>query len=500
LRLFLLLALTASLPAADSAVCAKCHVDIVRAYARTPMAMSSGRAGTGLHPPKSGGTFSDPRSVYYYSVGHDAKGWAFTFGRKSEPNSTRKLPWYVGSGASASAFLIDVDGFLYEAPVTWYGRTQFWFLSPGYQNYAYPFLTRAIAPGCPECHASGIRHKPGTQNGYGSPPFEFGGVSCERCHANAQAHAQGKGTVVNPATLAPKQRDSVCAQCHLTGEVRVDGIGFVRAGGLNDTRVTSHVENLAQSACARASGDKLWCGTCHDPHTVPSPAAKSAWFQAKCQTCHAPNDCKAGQKQNCIACHMPRNTTLDAEHVVQTDHSIPRRPRTLPAGRPDPDAPLVPFGGATAGPRELGLAYAILAVRENNKTYADRAFNLLGEAFKTNPEDPQTLSYLADLYKKRHDDGRALELYRTLHLVDPTDSGASAALGAYAMESGDLDSAIALWIDALSRNPALLLVRANLANALIRKHRPADARAVLLKALEFNPSFAAARNLLKTIP
>ncbi len=523
IRLFLLFAISILLPAADSAACAKCHAEIVRSYARTPMAVSSGRSGTGLHPPRTAGTFTDPRSIYQYRVGHDPKGWFFSFGRKSEPNSTRRLPWYVGSGSAASAFLIDVDGFLYEAPVTWYGRTQSWDLSPGYQNYAYPFLTRAITPGCLECHASGVQWIPGTQNAYASlpvlplMPFREGGVSCGRCHGNGELHAQGKGKILNPVKLAPRQRDSICAQCHLSGEIRVDRAGkqhrpflagddlqdhttaFIRTGGLNGSRVTSHVENLAQSACAKASGDRLWCGTCHDPHTLPAPGKKAAWFQAKCQTCHAPSACRAGQTQNCIACHMPRNSTVDADHVVQTDHSIPRRATTRSTAKPAPDAPLAAFGKAVVSPRDLGLAYAIVAVRENNKVYAGRAFDLLREAVKSAPEDPQTLSYLADLYKKRNDDTSAIRLYETLLRADPTDSSAPTALGAYAMERGDLDTAIRLWNDALRKSPALLLVRANLASALLQKNRPTEARAVLLKALEFNPEFKAAQDLLKMI-
>ena len=96
--------------------------------------------------------------------------------------------------------------------------------------------------------------------------------------------------MVNPAKLAAERRDSVCAQCHLSGEVRVMRPGaawdsyragdrladsmtvFVRAGVSPGMRVTSHFEKLAQSACKRASGDRLWCGSCHDPHAVPSAA------------------------------------------------------------------------------------------------------------------------------------------------------------------------------------------------------------------------------------
>ena len=83
--------------------------------------------------------------------------------------------------------------------------------------------------------------------------------------------------------------------------------------------------------------------------------------------------------------------------------------------------------------------------------------------------------------------------------MNPGDSSAGAALGAYAMERRDYDEAIRLWTEALRISPALLLVRANLAVVLIRKRRHDDARAVLEKALEFNPEFPAARRLLAEI-
>jgi tetratricopeptide (TPR) repeat protein len=92
-----------------------------------------------------------------------------------------------------------------------------------------------------------------------------------------------------------------------------------------------------------------------------------------------------------------------------------------------------------------------------------------------------------------------MRLYGQLLQIDPGQSSAPAALGAYAMERGDYQEAIRLWTTALRISPALLLVRANLALALIRTGRRDEARAVLQKALEFNPEFPAARKLLAEI-
>jgi hypothetical protein len=500
------------LPAAEwagSKVCGNCHAGIYRKYAVTPMAMTSGPAVSAAVPGQS----FQANSGYRYSIVHRDRSLVLEFGKER-----RELTYFVGSGASARSYLMSVDGFLYEAPATYYSRSGAWAPSPGYDRYSYPFLTRAIAPGCLQCHATGVQPIPGTQNGYRSPVFLEGGVGCERCHGPGAAHAASgrRQDIVNPAALPPEQRDSVCAQCHLSGEIRVDRAGksmsgftagdelstyttaFVRAASSPGMRVTSHVEDLAQSACSRASGDRLWCGSCHDPHVVSpvAPAEKAAWFRSKCQNCHAPAVCQRGD--NCIACHMPGTPVTDADHVVFTDHSIPRY--ALPRNRKPPaGAPLVAFGGAPSSPRDLGLAYAIVALREQNAVYSTRAFDLLREAERQNPNEPQTLSYLADLYKTRKDDQNAERLYRRLYSLDPTQSSAPTNLGAYEMERGHNEEAIRLFQEALRISPALVLVRLNLAAALIRTGKALEARTVLEKALQFNPSFTAAREMLDHI-
>jgi cytochrome c-type biogenesis protein CcmH/NrfG len=462
------------------------------------MALSSGSAG-----PVAGGAFTANSGTRYSIVPPNLLDFN---------GHRRELKYFVGSGTAARSYLIAADNFLYEAPATYYSRTRAWAPSPGYDRYSYPFLTRAIAPACLRCHATGVQPIDGTQNGYLSQPFLEGGVGCERCHGPGARHAASANPhdIVNPASLAPERRDSVCAQCHLSGEIRVDRAGksmsdfmvgenladytvaFVRASS-SAMKVTSHVENLAQSACSRASGGRLWCGTCHDPHFVPSATEKAAWFRSKCEGCHAAAVCRRGP--NCIACHMPGAAVSDADHVVYTDHSIPRR--AVPRNRKPPaEALLTAFGGAAPSTRDLGLAYAIVALREQNKTYSDRAFELLREAERNDPNDPQTLSYLADLYKSRKDDGTAEALYERLYKADPTQSSAPMNLGAYQMEQGHYAEAIRLFEAALRISPALVLVRLDLAVALIHEGRRDEARAVLQKALEFNPSFKPARDLL----
>jgi tetratricopeptide (TPR) repeat protein len=203
---------------------------------------------------------------------------------------------------------------------------------------------------------------------------------------------------------------------------------------------------------------------------------------------------------------MPRRPVTDAQHVVYTDHSIRRRPAFLQNKPNSPNPPLAILNMDTADPRDLGLAYAVLTAREQNPAYRERAFNLLRAVLQNKPNDlqnkandAQVLSYLAGLYRSRGEDAQAIQLYQRLLRLDSSESSAPAVLGAYAMERGDDKEAIRLWTAALRISPALLLVRTNLASALIRTGRRDEARLVLEKALEFNPEFPAARKLLADI-
>jgi hypothetical protein len=490
------------------------------------MAHSSGRVGTAETAERfDTGAFRDSRNGYAYTVSRQGATYFFEFrqqGVRQPIEGRRQLEYFVGSGHAARSYLLNVDGFLYEAPVAYYTNSNSWNAAPGYASFNYPYLNRTILPGCLQCHASLVQWMGGTQNAYAAPPFREGGVACERCHGPGSEHIAGGKPMINPVKLAAAERDSVCEQCHLSGEVRVPKPGkdeltfqpggrladsvtvFVRAGSGARRKVTSHVEDLAQSACKKASGAGLWCGTCHDPHAMPAVAEKGAYFRAKCLTCHQTSQCRAAPAarqangDDCISCHMPRNPTTDVDHVVFTDHSIPRRKAS--AGEAAADAVLTPFAGGAASARDLGLAYAILGQREQVAVYLERAFGLLQEAVARGAADAPALAYLAEFYRDRRDDGHAVPLYEQSWRLDPTQAPVAAALGAYQMQSGHLEEAIRLWKQALAINPALLLVRANLATALERTGHADQAQAVMRKALEFNPAFREARDFLQRSP
>jgi tetratricopeptide (TPR) repeat protein len=519
--------------AQTSAVCASCHAEIYRRYQATPMARSARKLDTSAVPEQFGNAaFTHRPSGFRYRV--SLKNSAYVLEFSNAPGSIaaeKPLAYAVGSGARAFSYLLEEEGFLYEAPVAYYATGKSWGLEPGYEGYSYPYLTRPIAPGCLSCHSSFVQATPLTLNRYASPAFLEGGIACERCHGEGRKHVTkmmagdrtGGPEILNPAKLAPDRRDSICAQCHLTGDVRVMRAGrdwrsfqpgdrlsdsqivFARAQAPNAMKVTGHVENLALSACKRRSGDRLWCASCHDPHFVPPPEEASAWYRTRCLTCHAANDCteappgRANARDNCIGCHMPKSPATDAQHVVLTDHSIPRRPRGQAAKTAPPsDAPLEAFSGQPV-PRDLALAYAIAAVGKNSGPDRARAADLLEKAVRQAPDDVEVLLYLAEIYRNDGKNEKARPLYERAIALDPGQLTGSVGLGGVMMEAGKYQEAIRLWNDALTKNAGLELVRLNLSLALLQTGQPAAAQANLRKAISLNPAFAPARDLLRKL-
>jgi len=398
------------------------------------------------------------------------------------------------------SYLFSVDGFLYQAPVSYYSAESRWDLSPGHQRYDHLYLARPIEAACLQCHASRLQPLPATQNGFAASPFLEGGVACERCHGQGEEHIRG-GAIVNPAKLPPERRDSVCAQCHLSGAARIARVGrdprtfqpggllsdyvsvFVWSGAAADMKATSHFEKLEQSGCKAKSGDRLWCGSCHDPHSLPAEADKVSYYRRKCMQCHA----APRHGDNCIECHMPKNPVSDVEHAVYTDHSIPRRAGAAVRRIASSGRVLAPFRKAAVSDRDLGMAYAQVADES-------RAFELLKAA-----DDPPALAQLAHLYDLRSYEDRAASLYERALRADPSQIEAANNLGAILLKRGRVDQAMRLWSDAVKRSPGFEAARMNLALAQIRSGDLQSAQTNLVKLLELSPGSSEARKLLNQV-
>ena len=469
--------------------CATCHAAIARSYRTTPMANTSGPAASNNSPIQQA-SFTSPGGGAHYSVGKDPHGFFFDF-RQEAIEGRRTLDYFVGSGLIGRSFLTSIDGFLFQAPVAYYSVPAKWGLSPGYERSEEINLLREAEPSCLSCH--GVKD---------------GGVTCIRCHGpghehvarmRSGKHSAGSG-IVNPSKLEPARRDSVCAQCHLPGAVSIartnspytpgarlsDSLAIFVWNGM-ETTVNGHFEQLARSACYRASQGKLWCGTCHQAH------GQTASFKTACLRCHAGLEhVKANLKADCLGCHMPRRPAVTVEHAALTDHSIPRKPRDQ-ALRPGSELAL--FGGEPAGDRELGLAYATLALQDANRTWGLRAFELL----KSVPEDAKVDAQLGQLYDRMGQSRNACNLYARAVAIDPNATAAALNLGTCRAAEGKLAESIALWTGVLARNPGLESARLNLAVAQVRNGDPAAARVTLREALRFNPASSKALDLQREL-
>lgn len=499
--------------------CAKCHAEIARRYANTPMANTSGVV---KRDTPSGEFFHQASGVRYRISKEPGKNkdavW-LSYERKGDaPLQGRvQLHYFIGSNAAGRSFLFAPDRFLFQAPVTWYAQTKKWDASPGYEADRELRLNRPVDANCLYCHASQAQPIYGALNRYAEPPFKQSGISCERCHGPGSLHAAGKAPMVmmvNPAKLDAARRDAVCAQCHLSGAARVElprrRLAFYRPGErLADyvsyfvpeqqseagLKVNSHVEKLAQSVCAQKAGERMSCLSCHDPHSVPETRERAAYFRGKCLSCHQTATLPANERHNvqadCITCHMPKTGTTDGGHGVMTDHSIQleqRMPHTLHmAGK----RRLIAFTGFSSDARSLGLAYAERAALTGDKFAHNEARRLLQEALPTNGTDAELLTRLAFLYQVEGDTERALMLYETALQSEPerVPQCVIAAVNAGNLHAarGNLKRAVTLWQDALQRNPGLREAALNLAAALRAQGESQQAYEIARQLLRFDP-------------
>jgi len=492
-----------------SRACARCHAEIYAKYQATGMARSAGGVGSGAFRESfAQAAFTDAASGANYQV---SSNYELTFSRL-EAEGRRVLSWFVGSGKVGRSYLFSGgDGGLFQAPVSYYSETQKWDVSPGYQRKRTVELTRAVETACLQCHTSRMQSL--ATNRFAAAPFLEGGVSCERCHGPGQAHIAAKGAktaIVNPAKLDAERRDSVCAQCHLTGAARVarangkryqpgdllsDSLAItVWSGAVNgEANATSHYEKLAQSKCKQVSGTKLWCATCHNPHETVTASQQADHYRQACLSCHATKPCTGDAGPDCAGCHMPNRQTRSVDHLAYTDHSIARRPGT--SNSPVSSARVLEsFWKSPLSSRDLALSYATVAPTE--PSVRPQALDLLEQASAAAPNDVPILVQLAQFYDRMGREEQALALCERIVKLDPSQTGTSVNLGIYRMKRGQATEAIALWEAALRRNPALTGARMNLAVAHYRAGNKAAAEANLVKALQYEPDLDAARRML----
>ena len=350
--------------------CKSCHLDKYSTFIQTGMGQSFDSASV----TKSSALFESIKPVYdaykdFYYLPFFKQGILYIKeyrleGKDTSYSRTERISYIIGSGHHTNSHMIMDQGFLFQAPLTFYTQKQQWDLPPGFENGNNSRFSRKIGLECMSCHNALPSLNIGAENQYNALPH---GISCERCHGPGEIHVKRMQageivdvnkdidySIVNPKKLTWARQIDLCQRCHLQGNAVLrpnksfadfkpgmelsetfnqfspeyyDGEDFVMA---------AHAERFQKSKCfiagAQQSQNKpsFTCISCHDPH-VSVRATNTLKFNATCAQCHNKAACTAPivsiqtAENNCIKCHMPSTGTSDIPHVTVHDHYI-RKP------------------------------------------------------------------------------------------------------------------------------------------------------------------------------
>ena len=491
------------------------------------MAQGSGVAVGGL---LQGGFLHATSNIRYNVFLRNGKAWmSYDRNVKAEAPSDdvamhgeKQLIYFIGSGHRGRTYLYQERGQWFEAPINYYSKKRLWDMAPSYGAAKTMPTALPVDSNCLHCHATSIQASlPEARNKYDGPPFLQGGIGCSACHGDPSRHLaeQGHGPIVNPAKLTPTRRDSACLQCHLEGDVAIYRAGtslakfrvgadladyamyFVKASAeTGGVRASSQYEALLRSACKVATGDKLTCTSCHDPHSSPSPEERVSYFRAKCLACHTGPQMATEhhpEQKDCAACHMPTREPTDISHEQATDHNIQRRPSTgattLRLADLEGSIELVPLGNVLAGDRELGLAYSQLAEHGNQRA-GEKALRLLEKAEKEGAGDVQLHTHLGFIEQMSGDKTSARKEYTDALIEDPYEATALGNLAVLDAASGHTADAVNLLQRVIDADPSQMIAGLNLAFIDCRIGDKKKALAILTALSQFNPDDPTLRN------
>jgi hypothetical protein len=336
-------------------------------------------------------------------------------------------------------------------------------------------------------------------------------------------------SIVNPATLPPAERDSVCNQCHLQGAARIPRYGRTHfdfrpgerleetmvvlvtdagvAGG--KTEAVRHVQQMMASRCYTASGGKLGCISCHDSHATVSQDDAAAFYRQKCLTCHKSADCslpaaeRQDQGDSCFACHMPRLPTSDIAHTALTDHRVLAKPGDAQSAAPLAQAEkLVFFDRANERlpawevDRATGLALVKHLLEQGRPPEFSLIESLLGPVLQIAPDDTRVMNSLTELALRRNNLAAAESYARRTLEFEPENEAALVALTFVCYQSGRYAEGLEFSQRALAVNTTLEAVHAQRADMLRLEGRLAEGIVAAERSIQLNPRLAPVRQWL----
>ena len=509
-------------PAFADDACRACHARAVDGYLQTGMGNSISR------PVQSqSGSFEHEFSGSSFEIASTDSGMRQSV-KRGALKAEYPVEYVIGSGNAAFGFLVRIDDYLYQSPVSYYTKRRRWDMAPGFERHPAPDFDRPVLHECLWCHAGRPNPFPFTQNRYVDPVLEPEAISCDRCHGPTTAHlaAPSADTIVNPAKLPPVERDSVCEQCHLGGEERVlnpgskfgdfrpgmrleevfsvyfDDFGTAEPGRF---KVVSHFEQLAASRCYLVSSKQMWCGTCHSAHAKPE--APDAFYRSRCLSCHGQDVLgrHAEPVDECVSCHMIRRPSYDSGHSAFTDHLIARNPE--PHSDVEPVAERIRAWRDSEVPelaqRNLGLAYVRLGRRRDRSAYMDEGAALLAGLAQAGRLDPDGLESLGSILLAKRAPPEsgikelAAELLENALRATPDIPARYRTVAAAEWQAGNSRRAVALLSEAIRLDPQNRAAYQVLARIHQESNRKQEALQTWNRYLELVPQSLVAREAVR---
>lgn len=544
----------------DRATCSLCHGDIAASYGQTGMGQSfhrvtsAGRIGDfQVH-----NTLYNRASDRHYRMIEKAgaffeQRFQIGFDGKETNREEMRIDYVVGSGSHAYTFLHRTrEGKLIELPVSWYSEAGgYWEMSPGYDGPHQQGFRRAISYECMACHNGYPAPDPAMN---GSPDKDiFGenlpeGVDCQRCHGPGAAHVRAveegasteaiQAAIVNPARLSRDRQMDACMQCHLEttswplphslrrfehnafdyrpGTPLEDyELAFDRKPGTgyeDDFEVAHQAYQLRKSACFRKS--QMTCITCHDPHRQLHGEEATRHYVSICLGCHtgvhaagipgqgAQAKRTGAEAPTCLTCHMWKQRTDDAVHVVMTDHYIQR---FKPKG--DPLAPakhnpgyyrgeVVPYYPDSLSGIPNGDLYLAIAQTEDDANLQAGTMNLRNAINRDQPAAAEFYFAMGAAYSKLGRNAESIRWYEEALSRRPDYGQARRAEAAALEAAGDLPHAAEAGEKAVSTGHPDTVALTNLGRVYLGQGRLDDAKRVLGQALTIDPELPNANLLL----
>lgn len=540
----------------DPALCAQCHGEIARTFARTGMGRSFSKVSA--ETPAEGFTgkpfYHEASASYFQMIQRDGRTWQrrwqIGFDGKETNIEEKQVDFALGSGNHAKTYLhLTPRNTLQQLPLGWYAENGgTWNMLPGFDRSDYPGSSRVVHYECMFCHNAYPKtpkdHEEEGAEAVFQQPIPLG-IDCQRCHGPGQRHIETvsksgvsteeiRASIVNPKRLTPQREMEVCMQCHLeTSSLKlphseqrqgrgpfsyVPGqplentlLSFDRAPGQNTRFEVAHAAySLRESQCFLKS-QSMRCTTCHDPHNIPRGEEATTHYNGVCRTCHAADFTRtvtAGAHPpapDCISCHMPKRRTDDAVHVIMTDHFIQRRQPANPLAKKAEyyESPATAYKGEVVPyyPAQLAqtpenlLDVAVAQVRDssNLKEGIPRLASLIQ---KYQPRQP---GYYADLAEALHTAGDAAhaELYFNEALRRaPTSTVIMLKMGNAQMEAQQWVKAEATLRRVTALTPSDPVAWGFFGQSLFQLGKNAEAKVALDKAVALDPDLAEPHNYL----